>query len=228
MSDDDERSGASVDAAARPAKRTIEVRDARFLAAATSLADLPAPMFAEVAFAGRSNVGKSSLLNMLVGRKKLVRTSNTPGATRALVLFRVELVVDQTPLSLDVADLPGYGFAKRSKSERRSWGPMIETFLEGRGGLRAVVVIVDARRGLEDDDRELVEYLLHVGKTPLLIATKIDKATKSERKLLVEHISKDAGVRVLATSAETGEGRDAIWSRIVSATGLTLATTGRE
>jgi GTP-binding protein len=209
--------------AAPAARPSIEVRDAQFLAAATSLADLPAPLFTEVAFAGRSNVGKSSLLNMLTGRKKLVRTSNTPGATRALVLFRVSLVIGGAPVSLDLADLPGYGFAKRSKNERRSWGPMIETFLERRAGLGTVVVIVDARRGLEDDDRELLAYLAHLGKTPILVATKIDKATKAERKLLVERISKEARVRVLAASAETGEGREAIWSRIAQASGIDAA-----
>lgn len=198
----------------------IEVRDARFLAAATSTDDLPAPVHGEVAFAGRSNVGKSSLLNMLVGRRKLVRTSSTPGATRALVLFRVELVIDGVPASLDLADLPGYGFAKRSKGERRSWGPMIETFIERRAGLRAVVLIVDARRGLEDDDRELVEYLGYVGRAVLVVATKIDKASKAERKLLVERVSKDAGARVIAVSAETGEGRDALWARLVRVSGL--------
>lgn len=201
----------------RPA---ILVDDARFLAAATSLDDLPAPMFTEVAFAGRSNVGKSSLLNVLFGRRKLVRTSNTPGATRSLVLFRAEIRIGATKTTLDVADLPGYGFAKRSKAERRSWGPMIETFLERRAGLRAVVVIVDARRGLEDDDRELVEYLAHVKKQPILVATKIDKAAKSERKLLLEKLTKDAGVRPVATSGETGEGRDELWNRVVRATGL--------
>ncbi len=205
---------------------TLEVRDARFLAAAASLDDLPAPVFTEVAFAGRSNVGKSSLLNMLTGRKKLVRTSNTPGATRALVLFRVDLVIGGAPVSLDLADLPGYGFAKRSKKERRSWGPMIETFIERRAGLGTVVVIVDARRGLEEDDVELIEYLEYLGKTPVVVATKIDKATKSERKLLVERISKDAGVRVIPASAETGEGRDAIWSRLARVTGLDAVAKG--
>jgi GTP-binding protein len=199
---------------------SVVVDDARFLAAATSLVDLPAPMYAEVAFAGRSNVGKSSLLNMLVGRRKLVRTSSTPGATRALVIFRTELVIAGQKATLDLADLPGYGYAKRSKQERRSWGPMIETFLERRAGLRAAVVIVDARRGLEDDDVELLEYLRHVKREAVVVATKIDKASKSERKLLVEKIAKDAGVRAIAASAETGEGRDAIWDRVVRAAGL--------
>ena len=107
---------------------TVEVRDARFLSAAMALGDLPPPAYAEIAFAGRSNVGKSSLINCLVARRKLVRTSRTPGCTRGINLFRVELGGD-APATLDLVDLPGYGYAKRSKQERRSWGPLIERFL---------------------------------------------------------------------------------------------------
>src|SRR5688572_13893742 len=158
----------------------IDIRDARFVASAVRTDQLPPPAFAEIAFAGRSNVGKSSLINELVVRRKLVRTSSKPGATRGLVLFRVDLAIvrgESAPVkaTLDLVDLPGYGFAKRSKAERRSWGPMIEGYLESRVGLRAVVVIVDVRRGVEDEDRQLVEYLDHLGRASILVATKLDK-----------------------------------------------------
>lgn len=192
-----------------------EIRDARFLASADSVERLPPASFAEVAFAGRSNVGKSSLINTMVARKKLVRTSSTPGATRGLNLFRVEL--DEETI-LDFVDLPGYGFAKRSKSERASWGPLIEGYLKKRANLRAVVVIIDARRGLEDDDQELLDYLKHVKRDAIVVATKLDKFPLSKRKLVPAAISKDANMRVMGFSAETGDGREELWKRIFALT----------
>ena len=195
------------------------VRDAHFVASATDLERLPPPVVAEVAFAGRSNVGKSSLINGLLQRKKLVRTSNTPGATRGINIFRVGLRVTgdegDAPhdAELDFVDLPGYGYAKRSKAERRSWGPLIEGFLANRPGLRAVVVIVDVRRGLEDDDRELLEYLQAIGSQAILVATKVDKLPKNKRKLAIQAVGERP--RAMGFSAETGEGRDRLWGRLL-------------
>ena len=127
---------------------SIQILDASFVASSTDLRTLPAPMFAEIAFAGRSNVGKSSLINSLVQRKNLVRTSGTPGCTRGINVFRVVLQA-QSRAEIDFVDLPGYGYARRSKTERATWGPMIEAFLEQRPGLAAVVILVDVRRGFE-------------------------------------------------------------------------------
>ncbi len=190
----------------------MDVLDARFLLSATDVGQLPAPVFAEVAFAGRSNVGKSSLINSLAQRKKLVRTSSTPGCTRGINLFRLAL----RGAEIDFVDLPGYGFAQRSKEERRSWGPLIESFLEGRAGLALVIVIVDVRRGLEEDDRQLLEFLSSVNRKALVVATKLDKLAPSQRKTTLAALQKAAGVGVVGYSSETHEGRDLLWRRILS------------
>lgn len=192
----------------------IDIRDAKFLAAADTLQSLPSAAFAEIAFAGRSNVGKSSLINTLVARKKLVRTSSTPGCTRGLNLFRVEF----SDAVLDVVDLPGYGFAKRSKAERFSWGPLIEGYLKQRANLRAVVVIVDVRRGVEPDDQELIDFLRHAKREAVVVATKLDKLPLSQRKTALAAVAKDAGLRVIGFSSESGEGREQLWKRIFDLT----------
>lgn len=195
---------------------TTRVLEANFLAGARDLAELPPPAFAEIAFAGRSNVGKSTLINALAGRKKLVRTSSTPGATRGIHLFRLRVRTDDgTEGQLDLVDLPGYGYAQRSKTERLSWGPLIEGFLRERPGLRAVIVIADARRGLQDEDRELLEFLDHIGRRALVVATKLDKLPKNERKLAVQRIGQEAGVRALPFSAVDGTGVDALWRAVL-------------
>lgn len=202
------------------------ILDAEFLASATSLAQLPAPMFAEIAFAGRSNVGKSSLINDLVKRKKLVRTSSTPGCTRGINLFRIKVRPEGSTdhAELDFVDLPGYGYAQRSKAERKSWGPLIESFLSERPGLRATVVIVDVRRGVEDDDAQLIDYLRSIDVQPLLVATKLDKLPKNKQKLAVQAVEKDAGMRVYPYSATTSAGREKLWRSLLRIAHVGAAT----
>lgn len=202
----------------------MDVIDARFVMTAMDAGALPPPLFAEVAFAGRSNVGKSSLLNSLAQRNKLARTSSTPGCTRGLNLFRLTL---RGGAQLDFVDLPGYGFAKRSKEERARWGPMIERFLEQRPGLRAVVLLVDVRRGLEDEERALLEYLRHIDKRALIVATKIDRVPASKRKPTVEALSRAAGGRAYPYSAHTGEGREALWRALCAVCAIAPAEPGR-
>jgi GTP-binding protein len=198
----------------------MEVLDAEFVAGATALGQLPAPTFAEVAFAGRSNVGKSSLINNLVQRKKLVRTSSAPGCTRAINIFRVRLRTNDDEAHLDLVDLPGYGYAQRSKAERKSWGPLIEGFLSERPGLRGAVVIVDIRRGMQDDDLQLLEFLEGVGVTPILVATKVDKLPASKRKPAVTALQRGLSRSVIPYSSVTGEGRDALWNRVLSVSSI--------
>lgn len=201
----------------------MDVLDAQFVAGATALGKLPAPTFAEVAFAGRSNVGKSSLINNLVGRKKLVRTSSAPGCTRAINIFRVRLRTEGGEAHLDLVDLPGYGYAQRSKAERKSWGPLIEGFLSERPGLRGAVVIIDIRRGVQDDDVQLLEFLQSVGVSPIVVGTKIDKLPASKRKPAVATLRKELGCPVIAYSSVTGDGRDALWKRLLAVSSIDRA-----
>lgn len=197
----------------------MKIHDAQFLLSTTNLAELPPPAYAEIAFAGRSNVGKSSLINSLAQRKKLVRTSNKPGATRGINFFRLTL---EGGAMLDLVDLPGYGYAQRSKKERRSWGPLIESFLSTRPGLRAVVPIIDVRRGIEEDDLDLIDYLESIDLGIYLVATKIDKIPRHQRKLRVEALRKEAGRRVFPYSSETGEGREALFRSLLRAASIEL------
>ncbi|HEV8247844.1 MAG TPA: ribosome biogenesis GTP-binding protein YihA/YsxC, partial [Polyangiaceae bacterium] len=164
---------------------------AEFAAAAGSPESLPAPVQVEVAFVGRSNVGKSTLLNGLMRRKGLARISNTPGCTRTINFFDVRT---QDGLSLKLVDLPGYGYAKRAKSERLSWAEMIEEYLLKRATLRLIVLLVDARRGLEEDERNVLELMAtpsRVNRTQpktLIVATKLDKLPSNAQKPALERL----------------------------------------
>jgi GTP-binding protein len=202
------------------------VLDAQFSAAATTHAQLPAPASVEVAFAGRSNVGKSSLMNCLLQRKGLVRTSSTPGCTRQIAFFQTRLAGDT---AVTLVDLPGYGYARRSKTEREAWADLIERYLLERVTLRAVVVLVDVRRGLEDDDRQLLEMIEEPSRagrplvTAIVVATKLDKLTRSARAPALERVRKAAGRSVIGFSAVEGTGRAELWRKLASAAGITLS-----
>lgn len=197
-----------------------EIRDAAFVLSAREVHGLPAPTFAEIAFAGKSNVGKSSLLNTLTARRKLARVSATPGCTRGINLFRVE----SQGAVLHFVDLPGYGYAARSKRERRAWGPMIEGFLRERVGLALVVVILDVRRGLDDEDAQLLEFLDSLGHPSVLVATKLDKLPLGKRKPALLALRGTSNRKVVGFSSETGEGRDALVAMLFDAA---LAGTSR-
>ncbi|WP_437997480.1 ribosome biogenesis GTP-binding protein YihA/YsxC [Sorangium sp. So ce185] len=206
----------------------FQIVDSSFVAGAASLASLPPPVSAEVAFAGRSNVGKSSLINTLVERKGLVRTSSNPGSTRQINLYEARA---RDGVVFQLVDLPGYGFTRRSKAEQAAWASLIEGYLRGRITLAAVLLLVDARRGLEEDDLELVRFVeasRDVARRPvelLLVATKIDKVPSSSVRRALDQVSAAApraasGAlrRAVGFSSITGEGRRELWLAIRRAT----------
>lgn len=204
----------SDDPPSRPGDRVVE---AEFLAGATTIAQFPPPAFSEIAFAGRSNVGKSSLMNCLTSRKGLVRTSSTPGCTRQVAWFRS---ISDDKATIDLVDLPGYGYAKRSKSERKEWGGLIEDYLLERSTLKGVVVIVDVRRGFEEDDLELIKMLQdepRISRHPteiVLVATKLDKLPMSKHKTELAKLKGVGGLPVLGFSSEKAIGRVALWRKL--------------
>jgi len=191
----------------------FDVIEAEFLGALTIGSDptsLPVQS-AEVAFAGRSNVGKSSLINSLVQRKGLVRTSNTPGCTRQINFFDVKARDDAR---LVMVDLPGYGFAKRSKTERSHWADLIENYLQKRPTLRVLVVLADARRGLEEEERELLAFVAARRISPLaviVVATKFDKVPKSKAVSTLAQLRRDAGVHAIGFSIVDKSGWEELW-----------------
>jgi GTP-binding protein len=201
----------------------VKVVQAEYLASAQGAGSFPPPVLAEVAFLGRSNVGKSSLMNSLLERKGLVRTSSTPGCTRQVSWFRA---TGSDGSILDLVDLPGYGYAKRSKSERNEWAHLIENYLLERPSLRAAVLLVDARRGPEQEEQDLLTLLQSPGRVSrpplqtIFVATKLDKLSRAAQKPRLQEIAKVWGQKVHGFSAETGEGRDALWSAVRRAAGL--------
>lgn len=191
----------------------FQVVDASFLYGMAPGNTAPESEFPEVAFAGRSNVGKSSLLNQLMSRRNLVRTSSTPGCTRQVNVFATRLSEGWT---VHLVDLPGFGFAKRSREERVSWGDLIESYLTTRQSLRMLVVLVDVRRGPEEEELQLLEWVrearaIEPGLELLGVATKLDKVPRSQAAAAVKNISKELGLPTIGFSAETGEGRDDLW-----------------
>ncbi|HBA87719.1 MAG TPA: YihA family ribosome biogenesis GTP-binding protein [Geobacter sp.] len=196
-----------------PKKRTgptLIVKKTEFIKSATKPAHYPEGDLPEVAFAGRSNVGKSSLVNVLVNRKNLVRTSSTPGRTQLINFFQVN---DDFML----VDLPGYGYAKVPLAVKKDWRPMMETYLSKRKNLRAVVLILDIRRVPSDDDLQMLAWLRTYSIPPIIVITKCDKLSKNERARQTTVITEKIGVKkgeLCFFSALSKEGKDGVWARI--------------
>ena len=192
---------------------------AEFVISAASAAQLPADELPQIALCGRSNVGKSSLINTLVNRKNLARTSNTPGKTRQLNFYRVNLATEIHEHSFYFVDLPGYGYAKVARSERASWRPLIEAYLSDRQPLRALVLLIDARRGAENEEIELIEWLRASSVQTIPVLTKIDKLPKNKRKPAAFAQQKALSSRrpPLLVSAQNGDGLDQLWQAVIRA-----------
>ncbi len=172
---------------------------------------IPDNQLVEIAFAGRSNVGKSSLINALMNRKSYARTSQQPGKTQTINFYRIND-------DLYFVDLPGYGYAKVAKNTVQQWGKMIDGYLEGSKVLRLIFLLVDIRHRPNDNDRQMYNWCIHYGFQPIVIATKEDKVKRSQRPKRIREIEEALqvveGTPVIPFSAMTKNGREEIWEYI--------------
>lgn len=190
----------------------MKILSAEFIKSCYQAEQFPRVRLPEIAFVGRSNVGKSSLINSLLNRKSLAKVSRTPGKTQAINFYKVESGGPRTP-AFYVVDLPGYGFAKVSKSVRAEWGPMIAGYLTDRKELRGVVFLVDAR-GLGWQDRGALRWLRDLELRTVVVTTKVDKLRRSERTEKAASIREGLGIsaedQMVPYSSVTREGRDSV------------------
>lgn len=174
---------------------------------------IPDNMYNEVAFAGKSNVGKSSLINALMNRKSLARTSAQPGKTQTINFYNIND-------AMYLVDLPGYGYAKVSEAEKEKWGKMIERYLQTSKKLKAVFLLIDIRHEPSANDKQMYEWMVYQGYAPIIIATKLDKIKRSQVqkniKAIREGLQVQPGTIIIPFSAETKQGREEIWELIDS------------
>lgn len=189
----------------------MKVHNVELVISAVRPAQYPETELPEFALAGRSNVGKSSFINKLIGRKSMARISSKPGKTQTLNFYKIEE-------DLFFVDVPGYGYAKVSKSEREAWGKMIETYITGREQLRAVIQIVDLRHPPSKDDQMMYDFMKHYNIPCIIIATKADKIPKGKwdkhKKIVREGLDMEKGDPLIVFSSETGLGLEAAWQEI--------------
>jgi len=194
----------------------MKILTAEFIRSCVQPEQFPAGEFQEIAFVGRSNVGKSSLINSLLNRRDLAKVSRTPGKTRAVNVFLIS-TSDPDLGRFYLADLPGYGFAKVSRSVRSQWGPLLESYLTDRASLLGVVLLVESRI-VTEQDRQTLAWLRSIGYRPLIVATKADKLKPSERVRTLRQTRADLGLfegeSLIPYSSVTGEGRDQAWREL--------------
>ncbi len=186
------------------------IKDVTFIKSATKPSEYTEPMFLEVAFAGRSNVGKSSLINTLINRKSLVKTSSKPGCTQLINFFLLNG-------NLSLVDLPGYGYAKVSKKIRAQWGPMIERYLTVRETLRAMVLLIDMRREPQREELDLIAWFTAHAVPFRIVLTKADKLSKTKQQKSISTIARGLGMEqevLIPFSSKTRLGRDRLWKEL--------------
>ena len=195
---------------------SMHINSAEFVTSATKPTQYPPALLPEIAFSGRSNVGKSSLINTLVNRKRLVKTSSTPGRTQLINFFDINR-------QMGFVDLPGYGYARVPQAVKKKWGPMIETYLSERETLKGVVVIMDIRRMPRQEELNLLGWLDHYSIAGISVLTKTDKLSKNKQAkqhhLIARALERDKDDFILF-SAKTRRGRDTLWNAILSLGGI--------
>lgn len=189
----------------------MKIRSCEFIISAVKREQYPEDPIPEIALAGRSNVGKSSLINMLVNRKKLARTSSAPGKTQTINFYKINN-------EFHFVDLPGYGYAKVSKSHREAWGKMIETYLTTRTKLVEIVQLIDIRHNPTEQDKQMYQWIKHYGFGSIVVANKLDKIKRGQRQKQISIIRKQLGMdkddRLITVSSVNREGKEQLWDVI--------------
>jgi len=189
----------------------MKIKSAEIIISAVKREQYPDESFPEIAFAGRSNVGKSSIINMLVNMRKLARTSSSPGKTQTINFYRINN-------AFGFVDLPGYGYAKVSKTSKEQWAKMIDTYLNNRPNLLDVLQLVDIRHTPTPQDKQMYSWIKQFGFNGIVIATKLDKITRSQRqkhlKVIREELQMNEDDLLIPVSSDNREGKEALWNAI--------------
>jgi len=186
------------------------IKSAEFITSAVKPSQYPPAVLPEIAFAGRSNVGKSSLINTLINRKRLVKTSSTPGRTQLINFFNINE-------KFSFVDIPGYGYAKVPASVKKNWGPMIETYITTRNMLKGVVLIMDIRRTPGPEEMNMLDWLSHYYISTILVLTKSDKLSKTKQKKQLAEIANTLSAdknNLILFSAKSRQGKDEVWDAV--------------